>query len=181
MGRSYKQCNECGKRALSIATRCPGCGSELLTRVDPEPARRRRLLPPGVAAAVIAAAAVLIVVKHGETSGTPKPRTSPLAADSSVSTEVAYAIAPAESAGELLVARTWTSVRRSRSKAADLAAVLLPGDTVVADSLGRGWYRVALEGEVIGYVHRSTLMPPPSPAAADRPGPQSPDRPRPSP
>jgi hypothetical protein len=64
---------------------------------------------------------------------------------------------PARSAGELLVARTWTSVRTSRSKSADLEAVLLPGDTVLADSLERGWYRVALEGEVLGYVHRSTL------------------------
>ena len=33
----------------------------------------------------------------------------------------------------------------------------MPGDTVLADSLQRGWYRVALEGEVLGYVHRTTL------------------------
>jgi hypothetical protein len=67
------------------------------------------------------------------------------------------AVLPAEGAGELLVARTWTSVRKSRSKSADLEAVLLPGDTVLADSLRQGWYRVALEGELLGYVHRSTL------------------------
>jgi hypothetical protein len=41
--------------------------------------------------------------------------------------------------------------------------VLLPGDTVVADSLRNGWYRVALEGEVLGYVHRSTLISPAGP------------------
>jgi hypothetical protein len=36
MGGSYIQCSECGKRALSIATRCPGCGREL----PPRPERR---------------------------------------------------------------------------------------------------------------------------------------------
>jgi hypothetical protein len=51
-------------------------------------------------------------------------------------------------------------VRKSRSKRADVEAVLLPGDTVLADSLDRGWYRVALEGELLGYVHRSTLARP---------------------
>jgi len=67
---------------------------------------------------------------------------------------------PTASAGEVLVARTWTNVRKSRSKRGDVEAVLLPGDTVVADSLERAWYRVALEGEVLGYVHRSTLARP---------------------
>jgi hypothetical protein len=51
-------------------------------------------------------------------------------------------------------------VRKSRSKRADVEAVLLPGDTVLADSLEGGWYRVALEGDVLGYVHRSTLVRP---------------------
>ena len=100
-----------------------------------------------------------------------EPESSFVAADSSAaSSEVAYAVAttdrpdtasalPAESAGELLVARTWIHVRKSRSKRADLEAVLTPGDTVLADSLERGWYRVALEGEVLGYDHRSTLAP----------------------
>jgi hypothetical protein len=31
---------------------------------------------------------------------------------------------------------------------------------VLADSLEQGWYRVTLEGEVLGYAHRSTLAPP---------------------
>jgi hypothetical protein len=35
--------------------------------------------------------------------------------------------------------------------------VLLPGDTVLADSLRGGWWRVALEGKVIGYVYGPTL------------------------
>jgi hypothetical protein len=38
-----------------------------------------------------------------------------------------------------------------------LEAVLTPGDTVLADSLSHGWYRVALEGEVMGYASASTL------------------------
>jgi hypothetical protein len=67
---------------------------------------------------------------------------------------------PAERGSELLVVRTWTEVRKSRSVTASLEAVLTPGDTVLADSLEQGWYRVTLEGEVLGYAHRSTLAPP---------------------
>jgi len=56
------------------------------------------------------------------------------------------------------VARTWTKVHERRSVKADLSAVLLPGDTVLADSLKAGWWRVALEGKVIGYVYGGTLI-----------------------
>jgi hypothetical protein len=63
-------------------------------------------------------------------------------------------------AGGMLVAKTWTNVRQSRSRRGELAAVLTPGDTVFADSLQRDWYRVAFEGEVMGYAHRSTLTTP---------------------
>jgi len=55
------------------------------------------------------------------------------------------------------VARTWTKVHERRSAKSDLSAVLLPGDTVLADSLRGGWWRVALEGKVIGYVYGPTL------------------------
>jgi hypothetical protein len=174
MGGSYKQCDACGKRALSIATRCPGCGRELLTPAAPESVPGRglgRFLPPRLAAAVLVAAAVIIVARLGQTTGTPKEPSPTAAVDSITSSELAYAMAatsrldtasvaalPPESAGELLVTKTWTNVRKSRSRSADLEAVLLPGDTVLADSLGQGWYRVALEGEVLGYAHRSTLM-----------------------
>lgn len=54
-------------------------------------------------------------------------------------------------------ARTWTKVHDRRSVKADVVAVLLPGDTVLADSLRGGWWRVALEGRVIGYVYAPTL------------------------
>jgi hypothetical protein len=55
------------------------------------------------------------------------------------------------------VARTWTKVHQRRTVKSDLSAVLLPGDTVLADSLRGGWWRVALEGKVIGYVYGPTL------------------------
>jgi hypothetical protein len=57
----------------------------------------------------------------------------------------------------MLVARAWTHVRSRPSPKAELSAVLTPGDTVLADSLSQGWYRVALEGEVMGYAYRSGL------------------------
>ncbi len=162
MGGSYKQCLDCGKRALSIATRCPGCGRELLSQPvqKDRPARGRgpaRFLSPRLALGGLAAAGVVTVAWIGRASPAQEGQSSTVAAASvPASSEVAYATTP-PTPGELLVARTWTSVRKSRSKGADLEAVLLPGDTVLADSLERGWYRVALEGEVLGYVHHSTL------------------------
>jgi hypothetical protein len=56
------------------------------------------------------------------------------------------------------VARTWTKVHNRRSVKADLVAVLLPGDTVLVDSLRGRWWRVALEGRIIGYVYAGTLI-----------------------
>jgi hypothetical protein len=180
MGGSYRQCLECGKRALSIATRCPGCGRELPNPAVPGSGPDldlRRFLSPGVVAGVLAAAAVVAATGLGR-AGRPEQQAS-VGADSIPGySEGAYAMGatapldtasaaglPAGSMGELLVAPTWTHVRKSRSKRADLEAVLMPGDTVLADSLAQGWYRVALEGEVLGYVHRSTLTVP-----GNRPG-----------
>ena len=177
MGGSYRQCSECGKRALSIATRCPGCGRELPAPAVPEVGpvlNLGRFLPPNLVMAIVATTVVLTAAELVRTSLPQEQQSSVLTDDStSALSEVAYAIAaaarmdsataaglPAASAGELLVARTWTHVRTSRRKGADLEAVLMPGDTVYADSLERGWYRVALEGEVLGYVHRSTLSAP---------------------
>jgi hypothetical protein len=182
MGQSNRrQCIECGQRALSIATRCPGCGREFPASAEPEGGPDLglgRFLSPRVAAWVLAAAAVLTAAMLGRTS-------RPLS-DSGASSEVGYSMgastlldtaatltSPAEDAGRLLVAQTWASVRKSPSKSASLEAVLTPGDTVVADLLERGWYRVALEGEVLGYAHRSTLAVPgtePGMVMEDRPG-----------
>lgn len=176
MGGSYRQCSECGKRALSIATRCPGCGCELA----PPPAREldpsvnlRRFLSPGALAAAVATTFVLTAAELARSSRSLKQPSSTVLADSaSAISEVAYTTAaaaqlhrataplPMASAGEVLVTRTWTNVRRSRSTRADVEAVLLPRDTVLADSLERGWYRVVLEGDALGYVHRSALARP---------------------
>ena len=100
------------------------------------------------------------------------PDSTPASADSAAadSSEVAYALGAtaqldtasveATPAGGMLVAKTWTNVRRSRSRRAELEAVLTPGDTVFADSLQRDWYRVSYEGEVMGYAYRTTLTTP---------------------
>ena len=174
MSGSYRQCVECGKRALSVATRCPGCGRAFPNPAVPDCGPTRdlgRFLSPKVMAGVLATAAVLMTGTLGESSQPAAARSSFAAADSiAVSSNVGHtaaatarpdtasaAASPVESAGELLVARSWTHVRKSRSKRANLEAVLTPGDTVFADSLERGWYRVALEGELLGYAHRSTL------------------------
>jgi hypothetical protein len=177
MGGSYRQCSECGKRALSIATRCPGCGRELPAPAAPEVDRAldlRRLLSPRVGGGIIATTVVLLAAELVRSHRPLEQQSSLVVADStSALSQVAYTTAaaarldtataaplPAASTGEVLVARTWTYVRKSRNKRADVEAVLLPGDTVLADSLERGWYRVALDGEVLGYVHRSTLTRP---------------------
>ena len=178
MGGSYRQCSECGKRALSIATRCPGCGRELPLPAGPEVSRAvelGRYVPRGVAG-LIAVAAVVVAVDLGGASRPAHqmgPPTSPDAAvaDSvAAASEVAYALgatAALDSAsveatpeGVFLVARTWTNVRRARSPRADLEAVLTPGDSVFVDSLTGDWYRVTFEDEVLGYVYRTTLEAP---------------------
>jgi hypothetical protein len=59
MGGSYRQCSECGKRALSIATRCPGCGRELPAPEADAVLDLRRFLSPRVLGGIIATIAVL--------------------------------------------------------------------------------------------------------------------------
>ena len=169
MGGSYRQCDECGKRALSIATRCPGCGREFPAPAAPDgggAGRLGRLVTPR-AAAILSVVAVLALARFGPTRHSHDQPAASIAAESVADfSEVGFAkgtTAPVETAAagasgpEPRVSRSWTNVRRSRSARAPLEAMLLPGDTVVADSLERGWYRVALEGEVLGYAHQSTL------------------------
>jgi hypothetical protein len=166
MGGSYRQCPQCGKRALSIATRCPGCGSEFPARAITVSGGGRPaggLLTGKMITGVLAVAAVLAVSSLDGSGRTQEEQSGSVAADSVALAEVASMAgtaadtAEAVAPGELLVARDWTNVRKTRSVKGALEAMLMPGDTVLADSLGNGWYRVALEGEVLGYVHRSTL------------------------
>ena len=171
MSGSYRQCSECGKRALSIATRCPGCGRELPDPAVPDqPAidlGQLRSVP------VILGMLTLIVVLGGIRVGKQPPQPAgeessfvapaaparlavdPLAATPRVDRPAAAA--PAPDTARLLVARSWTRVRIRPSPKAELSAMLTPGDTVLADSLRQGWYRVALEGEVMGYAYKSGL------------------------
>ena len=166
-GSNRRQCLQCGKRALSIATRCPGCGCEFPALPVPAGAGGRELdlfvTPRGIGV-VLAAVAVLASARLGQTSQPGEAQSGFVAAGMAPAMaptappDPATAAAPtAESASELRVVRTWTHVRKSRSVSAALEGILVPGDTVLADSLERGWYRVALEGEVLGYAHRSTL------------------------
>lgn len=174
MGGSYKQCDACGKRALSIANRCPGCGRDLpampVAKGSGGLELERFLTRKGVAA-VLAVGAVLVSAKIGRTA---EPQVEKPGVESSVAKTDVPALAshrPKRSdrassssrisgsrpGSQLRVAQSWTEVRQSRSGSAPVEAVLTPGDTVQADSLEQGWYRVALEGEVLGYAHRSTL------------------------
>jgi hypothetical protein len=161
MAGSYRQCDACGKRALSIAIRCPGCGREFPAKVVPKSdgLELGRFLTPKEIAAVLALVTVLVSASLGR-AGQPTEEKAEVES-SMVSTgpldTARVAALPAERGSELRVARGWTNVRKSRSVRAPLEAVLTPGDTVQLDSLERGWYRVALEGEVLGYAHRSTL------------------------
>jgi hypothetical protein len=179
MARTYRECPACGKRALSIATRCPACGQELLD----EPVRREappergRFGPGLVAGAVVLAAGAAVaalLIHRAAPDGPDATSTAELRAETPVAVETRAAapfVTPAQPAGAdsapsaeavSRVARTWTKVHERRSVKSDLSAVLLPGDIVLADSLKGGWWRVALEGKVIGYVYGTTLT--------DRPG-----------
>ena len=191
MGGSYRKCDACGKRALSIAIRCPGCGREFPAREVPKGGGLelgRFLTPKGVAAflafgAMVVSASVARTSQYGEEKaetvssmastgpvetaravvlptgqpGEEKPEVDSSMARTGPLETARVAAMPAESGSGLRIAQSWTDVRKSRSVRAPLEAVLTPGDTVLADSLAEGWYRVALEGEVLGYAHRSTL------------------------
>jgi hypothetical protein len=178
MGQSYKQCTACGARALRIATRCPGCHREFPSTEPagsapagrPESARPGSSRTMGLAAGVLVLAAILIGTELSQT-GVREIGSAAPADSAAASAEVAYVsnggtVAPAPggssapaapSRPQLRVARTWTHVRSAPRRSAALEAVLTPGDTVLADSLQRGWYRVALDGEVLGYAYQSTL------------------------
>lgn len=192
MSGSYRQCSICGKRALSIATRCPGCGRELPSPQSPEGSRPVRLPSVQSLLGLLALGAALVAgwearrrgaAENAESSyaataeraepgdGSAPLASAPLAATPRLDSaapppDPSRPGAPAASGpsspavadtGRLLVARTWTNVRNRRSVKGGLEAVLTPGDTVLADSLSHGWYRVALEGEVMGYASASTL------------------------
>jgi hypothetical protein len=169
MSPTYMTCSECGKRALSIATRCPQCGFEFPAR----PIERTswtsdlgRLLVPLVTVGMVAATVAVVTVVVRRTASRAEGRATAEAPATAAAPEMDTATAaasPAASAGQRRFARTWTRVRSRRSVAGDVAGVLLPGDTVIVDSLNRGWWRVTFEGKVMGYAYHSALVTDPPP------------------
>jgi hypothetical protein len=169
MAKADRECPACGKRALSIATRCPGCGHEFPTqplRWQTSPDTRRRLPLPALIVISLLAIGLFTLVMRRSRAPDPEARVTgavraeaPVALDSSraAASPVMPDSAPSAEAVPRHT-RTWTKVHDRRSVKADVVAVLLPGDTVLADSLRGGWWRVALEGRVLGYVYAGTLL-----------------------
>ncbi len=181
MSGSYRQCAECGKRALNFATRCPGCGVDLPDPARFEPDNANVQLNwshslKGVAVVLAIGGAIAgfergtaspaelsaeTTVTRADTAGTSEvmealPAVAPPVAEPA--TAAATVAAPAiPSAGLQLIATTWTNVRGRRTRKASLEAMLEPGDTVTADSLVAGWYRIALYGEVLGWAREAGL------------------------
>jgi hypothetical protein len=169
MSKTYRECPACGKRALSIATRCPGCGHELFSqpvrRQAPPATGRVRALPAAVMVLLAAAGLVMLVMRPRAGRDSEPMSTAAVRDEPPTALDTARAAASpvlpdsAPSAGAVpRLARTWTKVHDRRSAKADVVAVLLPSDTVLADSLRGGWWRVALEGRVLGYVYARTLQ-----------------------
>jgi hypothetical protein len=171
------ECPQCGKRALSVATRCPHCGFSFPSRPLHRPVEGPSLgwSVPRLAAAALVAAIVLAMVylrgapptgEDGRAAAPagdsvaatgPAPAASAPAGDSVVSAPVPAASGPSGNPTARRYARTWANVRGGRGRSAPAVATLNPGELVMVDSLIRGWYRVVVEGRAVGYVHRSTL------------------------
>lgn len=169
------ECPQCGHRALSVATRCPRCGhefpSELLHRRAPPPARGR-LGPALLIGGALAAGLVAILLLRGRSAGESAP--PPVPGSGASLTEaptgdveepvadstppVAPAVVPVPAGRPLLrFATTWINVRAARGPRGTAIRVLNPGDSVMVDSLVRGWYRVLDKGQPAGYAHRRFL------------------------
>ena len=148
MASTYRECPACGKRSLSIATRCPGCGQEFPSQpirwqASSDTGRHRRV--PALALAVpiaVALVGLLVWRSVARDRGHPSaaaPAEAALALDTAraAASPVMPDSAPSADAVPRL-ARTWTKVHDRRSPRSDVVAVLLPGDTVLADSLRNG-------------------------------------------
>jgi hypothetical protein len=171
MGGSYKSCSGCGRRALSIATRCPRCGAEFPIAEAAGRAggwKPKLSLPLSAPAVVLAGIGVVLASQVGR-AGLPREQRSTLgavaqvevgaagsgaAADASPSATSSGVMAPAS---EVLVAHRTIYLRQARSRGAALEAVLEAGDTLAVDSLVGGWFRVTFEGAVMGYAERGSL------------------------
>lgn len=176
------ECPQCGRRALGVATRCPHCGEGFPPHLLQHPGSASRPHPPWLTmalAAILLAAGLAVLGRRG--GGPPAAAVPAVAAEDTlpslpaqrsgelpppVADTAAPAAAPAAPppeqpppAGPALrrYARTWINVRSGRSGGAPGIRILSPGDTVLVDSLRRGWYRVLVDGRPQGYVDRSYL------------------------
>lgn len=210
---AYIQCPECGKKALSIASRCPHCARvfENYLRQPPETVLRRPRIPGSLIIAGVLTAIVVVsgaqrevrvtagmspppaparatpparppAARPAAASVSPKATVTPvlvgeLTPDSATavtpiadSTPAAPPIADtaavesppptppvADDDTEPRLASTWVNVRADRSGRAPVVTILEPGDTVLVDSLSRGWYRAVSDGQTLGYVDRSLV------------------------
>jgi hypothetical protein len=165
---NYVECPDCGKRALSVATRCPHCGFHFpprpIIRPSPQAAfgASRGLIAVG--GAVVTLIIVALVVRHGRpeverTAGASPPTDSmPMPAAAGAAPAAGPEAAPPSGGPRIRrYAQTWVNVRGDRTMSAPAVGMLNPGDAVTVDSLVRGWYRVSVDGRTLGYVHRSML------------------------
>ncbi len=163
-----RHCLSCGKSVLPIATRCPGCGADL-PPIPVRPPAAGRSVPPVF---LVAAAALLLALglsalalarrafDDSEVASAAPNRAEVAEQLDTVSVAAMTSVPDSSPAPGAVtrVAQTWTKVRSRRSVRADVVAVLLPGDTVLADSLKAGWWRVSLDGRVLGYSWDRTLV-----------------------
>jgi SH3 domain-containing protein len=176
---TYMECPQCGRKALSVATRCPHCGVAFPSKPLELTARRYRLIrlrPMLAVGGVLVLGAVLLAVvvpRLGSKTAAPTlaTPTGTVATDSTVkgpaSDDIAPVQPPAASSASVTpaapnppatrFARTWVNVRGGRGRDTPAVRVLNPGEAVQVDSLTRGWYRVLIDGRAAGYVHRSNL------------------------
>jgi hypothetical protein len=169
---TYMECPQCGRKALSVATRCPHCAvafpSRPLQRSEPG-YRLDRLRPVLAVGGVLVLGAVLLAVIVPRLGSKAAPPATDSTAEGAASDGLAPVQLPAVSPAPVTpaapsplarrFARTWVNVRGGRSRDTPTVRVLNPGEAVQVDSLSRGWYRVLIDGRPAGYVHRSNLDP----------------------
>ncbi len=124
---------------------------------------------PRVAGALLAAVALVGMVWLGSRLVKGRSVDAPLPPEPAVTSQLGRSVVDSSlspeqtSAGshQLRYATTWVSVRETRSRHSSVAWVLDPGEAVLVDSLIAGWYRVVVDGQVLGYAARSYLDPSP--------------------
>jgi hypothetical protein len=97
-------------------------------------------------------------VAEGRKGNKAKNREDSVIVEATAAATVAPPAPTAAPAPVTLVAKSWTNVRSRRLKTSSLEAMLEPGDTVTADSLVAGYYRVAMYGEVLGWAKAARLQ-----------------------